>query len=207
MVNLRTFIPPSAQVNPLVDVGECHWPFPRHTKWESALVYIRPPRQSLSKLQCPPDVHSLLARLVLVSPMRKVFWRMQRPSHIYMTAWLYSEKGNRPTGFGFSSSDTVVWKKNRSFRPLQGITPICSDMFVMRIAAANTSSVVNMRDRDTILADYMIPRWRVSVLNVGDIFWLNLCRHRFAHTISRFKSGRRLLTLLKFRRSLGIRRR
>lgn len=98
-------------------------------------------------------------------------------------------------------------KKNRSFRPLQGITPICSDMFVMRIAAANTSSVVNMRDRDTILADYMIPRWRVSVLNVGDIFWLNLCRHRFAHTISRFKSGRRLPTLLKFRRSLGIRRR
>jgi len=111
MVNLCTFIPPSAQVNPLVDVGECHWPFPRHTKWESALVYIRPPRQSLSKLQCPPDVHSLLTRLVLVSPMRKVFWRMQRPSHIYMTAWLYSEKGNRPTGFGFSSSDTVVWKK------------------------------------------------------------------------------------------------
>lgn len=54
-------------------------------------------------------------------------------------------------------------RKNRSFPSVRGTIPVCSDILVMRVAAINTSSVVNMRDRDTILADYIIPR-------CGDLF-------------------------------------
>jgi hypothetical protein len=56
----------------------------------------------------------------------------------------------------------IFFKRHRRLQINRTITPAAAafrgDAIVMRIAANNTSLVVNMRERDTIISDWVMPR-------------------------------------------------
>ena len=55
----------------------------------------------------------------------------------------------------------VFFKRHHRLRPnrsLPGHVVFPGDILVMRAAALHTQSVVNMRERDTILSDYLVSR-------------------------------------------------
>ena len=51
-----------------------------------------------------------------------------------------------------------VWLHTNTFLPMTDCVSMRGSMLVMRVAALDSSSIVNMRGHDTILADFLIGR-------------------------------------------------
>ena len=51
-----------------------------------------------------------------------------------------------------------VWLHTNTFLPMTDCVSMRGSMLVMRVAALDSSSIVNMQGRDTILADFLIGR-------------------------------------------------